>query len=202
MVRSISTALATVGLIFASSAQSGTVFENQFGEWRVYNKAWLGVCPMEHVPTADRSVSYYSTHCWAVAGTLLANEFNFPVYSFRIYRDRTDGSMEISFTHAPLEATDRLDQSRPLVLKVDNGPGFTLDFANDLETRHNTVNVYYPKNRETTDALVNAMRAGANLAVTVPLLRDGEATEDTASIWLYGIRASERFMRAYANGQP
>lgn len=172
-------------------------FKHSFGEWRDYNGAWLAVCP-EEIQPENAKYGYYYTHCWAVAGSQKKNSVDYPVFSFRLYRDRQDGSLQFGFTYATSEPSERLDENRMLSFTIDQHPPSNYSFFKDLEARHNTGNEYYIKDPAKVMTLVLALRKGAHMQVEVPVFFGDQQETRRVNIWLKGVQASERFMKAYA----
>ena len=198
MIKSITALLAiTIATIGLSSA-SAKPFKHKFGEWREYNSAWLGVCPIKLEPEKAKYGTYYD-HCWAVAGSAETNGIGYPAYSFRIHRHRVTGTMELSFTYAAT-GTDKLDITKPMTMQFDGGAGTNLSFSTALETRFNTSNEYFIKDERQKDFILENLRERNHLTVSVPLSSSqGDKHSKTVKIWLKGVQASEAFMKAYAN---
>ncbi|MEP1443358.1 MAG: hypothetical protein ABJK39_10160 [Hyphomicrobiales bacterium] len=198
MIKLITTALAVCTMTLSVSSVSAKPFKHKFGEWREYNSAWLAVCPEKLEPEKAKYSTYYD-HCWAVAGSKQKNSIGYPVYSFRIHRHRVTGKFQVSFTYAG-EKTDKLDLSRPMDMYFDGSNETRLSFSTSLETRFNTVNEYFIKNETQKDLVVKNLRERSHLTVSIPLITaQGEAHSKTVNIWLKGVQASEKFMKAYAN---
>ena len=127
MIKLITLTLSVSLLAISLSPVSAKPFKHKFGEWREYNSAWLGVCPIKLEPEKAKYGTYYD-HCWAVAGSAETNGIGYPAYSFRIHRHRVTGTMEISFTYAAA-GTDKLDTSNPMTMQFDGGAETDLSFT-------------------------------------------------------------------------
>ena len=198
MIKSITALLAITMASIGLSSASAKPFKHKFGEWREYNSAWLGVCPIKLEPEKAKYGTYYD-HCWAVAGSAETNGIGYPAYSFRIHRHRVTGTMEISFTYAAA-GSDKLDISKPMTMQFDGGAETDLSFSQSLETRFNTINEYFIKDETQKNFILKNLRKRNHLTVSVPLLSSqGDKHSKTVNIWLKGVQASEAFMKAYAN---
>lgn len=198
MTKLITSTLAVFLITMSLSPISAKPFKHEFGEWREYNSAWLAVCPEKLEPEKAKFSTYYD-HCWAVAGSSEKNDIGYPVYSFRIHRQRATGAMEISFTYASINQ-HKLDTSQPMTMQFDGGEGTNLSFSTSLETRFNTVNEYFIKDETQKDFILKNLRERNHLSVSVPLQTpQGEKRSKAVNIWLKGVQASEDFMKAYAN---
>ena len=199
MIKLITTALTVSLMAMSLSPVSAKPFKHKFGEWREYNSAWLGVCPIKFEPEKAQYGTYYD-HCWTVAGSTETNSVGYPVYSFRIHRHRVTGTMEVSFTYAATGA-EKLDISEPMTMQFDGRVGTNLSFSDSLETRFNTVNEYFVKDETQKNVILKNLRERNHLTVSVPLITpNGEQYSKTVNIWLKGVQASEKFMKDYANG--
>ena len=197
MIKLITTTLAVSLLAMSLSPVSAKPFKHKFGEWREYNSAWLGVCPIKFEPEKAKYGTYYD-HCWAVAGSAEKNGIGYPVYSLRIHRHRVSGAIEISFTYA---GGGKFDTSNPMGLLFDGGNGDKLAFPTSLENRFNVSNQYFINDQAQKDFILKNLRERNHLTVSVPLVTpQGEKHTKAVNIWLKGVQASEKFMKAYANG--
>ena len=198
MIKLITSTLAVSLIAMSLSSVSAKPFKHKFGEWREYNSAWLAVCPQKLEPEKAKFSTYYD-HCWAVAGSAEKNDIGYPVYSFRVHRQRVTGAMEISFTYASVNQY-KLDTSRPMTMQFDGGNGTNLSFSTSLETRFSTVNEYFIKDGTQKNFILENLRERNHLTVSVPLTTpQGEKRSKAVNIWLKGVQASEDFMKAYAN---
>ncbi|MEP3232708.1 MAG: hypothetical protein ABJO30_07755 [Hyphomicrobiales bacterium] len=198
MIKSITALLAVTIATTGISSVSAKPFKHKFGEWREYNSAWLGVCPIKLESEKAKFGTYYD-HCWAVAGSAETNSIGYPIYSFRFHRQRVTGAMEISFTYAGGDQT-KLDNSRPMTMQFDGGYGANLSFSTSLETRFNTINEYFVKDETQKNFILKNLRERNHLSVSIPLTTpQGDKHSKSVNIWLKGVQASEEFMKAYAN---
>ena len=198
MIKLITTTLAVSFLAMGLSPVNAKPFKHKFGEWREYNSAWLGVCPIKFEPEKAKYGTYYD-HCWAVVGSNEKNDVGYPIYSFRIHHQRVTGATEFSFTFAGV-GTDKLNVTKPMNMQFDDGNGTSLSFSTSLETRFNTINEYFIKDQAQKSFILKNLRERNHLTVSVPLISaQGKKHYKTINIWLKGVQASEKFMKAYAN---
>lgn len=198
MLKLITTTLAVSLITMSFSPVNAKPFKHKFGEWREYNSAWLAVCPEKLEPEKAKFGTYYD-HCWAVAGSTETNDIGYPIYSFRIHRQRVTGAMEVSFTYAGA-GSQKLDTTRPINIFFDGGHEAMLSFSVSLETRFNTVNQYFIKNESHKNYVLKHLRERNHLTASIPLIPSpGHQNFKKVDIWLKGVQASERFMKAYAN---
>lgn len=199
MIKPITLILAISLTTISVATVTAKPFKHKFNEWREYNSAWLGVCPVKLEPEKAKYGTYFD-HCWAVAGSNDQNEIGYPIYSFRFHRQRETGTMEFSFTYAGVAGSGKLDLSRPMNMLFDGGTGTSLSFSTALETRFNTINEYFVKHEEDKSFILKNLRERNHLTVSVPLISaQGDKHSKTVNIWLKGVQASEDFMKAYAN---
>lgn len=182
--------LVVLGL--AASPASAEPFLHSTNEWREYNRDWLAACPNAIDEDMD---SYYGTSCFASTGSAELNDAGHPVYKLTLILNRLDGGLDIAFTAAPTDGS-ALDTARPLTVRFGAEPPIALDFAADLETRHNTTNQYFVTDEAKREALLEGMRARNAAFVGIPLA--GHRQPRLEQISMRGVLASLDFMEAYA----
>ncbi|MFD2648694.1 hypothetical protein ACFSX5_12915 [Devosia albogilva] len=184
------TAVALLLAAIAVAPASADPFAHSSGEWREYHRDWLASCPDRIIEDAP---DYYGYSCFASTGSAELNSANLPAYKLTLVRNRLDGELDLAVTVAADDVS--VDESRDLVLSFGSEPPLRLAFDSDLETRFNTVNQYFISDAATRDRLLELMKAGNAVTLSVPVSGGGE---HEVRLSLRGVMASLDFMSTYA----
>lgn len=168
-------------------------FHHPFGEWREYHRDWLAACPDE---IDENAADYYGFSCFASTGSQELNSAGLPAYKLTLFRNRLNGELDVAVTVAADDA--QVDTSRPLVLTFGSEVSESLDFSADLETRYNTVNQFFVADPARKAALIERMKEGNALLLTVPLDGGGQGESKQVRLSLRGVIASLDFMGSHA----
>jgi len=191
--------IAKLGCVLALSLASAAPllaapFHHPYGEWREYHRDWLASCPDA---INEDATSYYGYSCFASTSSQALNSANLPAFQLTMIRNRLDGTLDLAVTVATDGA--QVDTSRPLVIQFAGDAALRLDFARDLETRHNTTNQFFVVDPARVAALLDHMKQRNALTMIVPLKGDnGQATSQSVWLSMRGVLASLDFMATYA----
>ncbi|HEV7344979.1 MAG TPA: hypothetical protein VGN60_05020 [Devosia sp.] len=180
-------------LLATALPASAEPFHHPFGEWREYHRDWLAACPDE---IDENAADYYGFSCFASTGSQELNSAGLPAYKLTLFRNRLNGELDVAFTVAADEA--QVDNSRPLLLTFGSETSESLDFSTDLETRHNTVNQFFVADPARKAALIERMKEGSAVVLTVPLDGGGQGESKQVRLSLRGVIASLDFMASHA----
>lgn len=170
-------------------------FHHPFGEWREYHRDWLAACPDV---IDEGAADYYGYSCFASTGSQQLNDAGQPAYKLTVLRNRLTGAHDIAVTIAADDV--QTDTSGMLELSFAGDTTISLDFASDLETRHNTLNQFFVVDPARTAEVLEKMKQRNALTLTVPLIdaASAERSTHTVRLSLRGVLASLDFMAAFA----
>lgn len=186
------TILAIALLVSIAVPVAAKPFNHASGEWREYNQDWLASCP--DVIDED-ATDYYGFSCFASTGSQDLNAAGLPAYKLTLMLNRLTGDIDIAVT----EAADgvEVDESRSLVMTFTGEPPIRLDFSEDLQTRYNTINVFYVAEPDRSAALLEQMKSRNAVTVAFPI-SGGDQKVREVRFSLRGTIASLDFMTTYA----
>lgn len=110
-------------------------------------------------------------------------------YQLRISRERRDAPLRISF----IAVFEMMDRNKPMTISIDGERVAALQ-PDEIETPE-SINDYFIGPQEKTDQLVDAMRAGTNIAITY---RSEHGQNLTVPFSLSGLTASLLWMQENA----
>lgn len=184
--------LCVVAVLVASvTGAAAEPFHHPYGEWREYNRDWLAACPDA---IDEDATDYYGYSCFASTGSAELNGASLPAYKLTLVRNRLDGTLDLAITVASDEGV--YDETRPMILQFGGEPAIELNVGKQIETRFNTVNMFFVADEKLRDELL-AKFADRN-AVTLSVPIEGAETPVVTRLSLRGVLASIDFMAAYA----
>lgn len=177
-----------------ASSVTGTAaepFHHPYGEWREYHRDWLAACPDA---IDEDAADYYGYSCFASTGSAQLNGASLPAYKLTLIRNRLDGTVDMAITVSPDDGV--YDESRPITLQFGGEPEIALEMGDGIETRFNTVNMFYIADEALKDSLLDKFADRNAVTLSVPL--EGRETPVSTRLSLRGVLASLDFMAAYA----
>lgn len=166
-------------------------FQHSSGEWREYFRDWLASCPSA---INEDATDYYGFSCFASTGSEALNSANLPAYKLTLMLNRLTGEHDLAITVAGDDG--EYDQSRPITLQFGSEASISLRMGQELETRYNTVNVFYLTDRTQKARIIETMKDKASLTLGVPLV--GVLRPVSMRMSLNGVMSSLDFMDANA----
>jgi len=166
-------------------------FHHEFGELREYHRHWLAVCPDKFIPTSTNS---YERECWASTFSGVNGRFNgdFPGNRLTVSRDRASGILKITFV---MVSEDQVDRSRRIGVTFSSGSQDDYVFGERIVTNGNVINEFTFPFADDTANMLDRMRVGTYMRMTIPLITGGEATTHFS---LRGLNKALQFTQEYA----
>lgn len=159
-------------------------FHHKFGELREYHQHWLAVCPNKSDAAAN---SDYQRTCWAT--THAGNTGALFDERLSVSRDRFSGEFKIRFVTS---AYQKLDRSKPVVVKFSNGKYQLFQFGSSVQS-HESINEFLLA-ADDPISLVQAMKKANWMTLSIPT-SDGPVRETYSMI---GLTSALGFTEKYA----
>jgi hypothetical protein len=178
-------------LVSFMTAAAAEPFHHPYGEWREYNRDWLAACPDA---IDEDATDYYGYSCFASTGSTQLNGASLPAYKLTLVRNRLDGTLDLAITVSPDDGV--YDEARPMILRFGGEPEIALAMGKQIETRFNTVNMFFVADEALRDSLLAKLADRNAVTLSVPL--QGVEAPVVTRFSLRGVLASIDFMATYA----
>ena len=184
--------LLSTTFLFAAYVANARPFLHPFGELREYHRHWLAVCPDAHEPGSGFE---YKSNCWT--STWTGNKDGtfsgpFPGDRLSVHRNRTTGEMAITFVS---EVVENINTSRPVRIRFSKGSVREYQYGTSVTPNRNSGNEYTFAVIKEVDELVQQMKAGDHLIITMPT----KSGERPMFFSLIGLTGALGFLEKYAD---